>query len=67
MFFRRFLNAVLEGGCLGSAVASKMNLDSDEVYKEMVDGILPGIQLVPSGVWALGRAQNENCAYIFAG
>jgi intracellular sulfur oxidation DsrE/DsrF family protein len=51
----------------GSAVAAKLNLDPDEVYNEMIAGILPGIQLVPSGVWALGRAQNENCAYIFAG
>jgi intracellular sulfur oxidation DsrE/DsrF family protein len=44
-----------------------MNLDPDEVYQEMVDGILPGIKLVPSGVWALGRAQNKGSAYIFAG
>jgi hypothetical protein len=51
----------------GSAVAKKMNLNPDDVYSEMVGGILPGIQLVPSGVWALGRAQNMNCAYIFAG
>lgn len=51
----------------GSAAANNLNLDPDEVYKEMIDGILPGIQLVPSGVWALGRAQNEKCAYIFAG
>ena len=51
----------------GSAVASKMNLDPDDVYAEMIEGILPGIKLVPSGVMALGRAQNENCAYIFAG
>lgn len=51
----------------GSAVASKMNLNPDEVYEEMIEGILPGIKLVPSGVMALGRAQNENCAYIFAG
>ena len=51
----------------GSAVAKKMNLNPDEVYQEMVKGILPGVQLVPSGVWALGRAQNNNCAYIFAG
>ena len=51
----------------GSAVAKKMNLNPDDVYSEMVEGILPGIQLVPSGVWALGRAQNMNCAYIFAG
>ena len=51
----------------GSAVAKKMNLNPDDVYSEMVKGILPEIQLVPSGVWALGRAQNMNCAYIFAG
>ena len=51
----------------GSAVAAKMNLDPDEVYQEMVNGILPGIKLVPSGVWALGRAQNKGSAYIFAG
>ena len=45
----------------------KMSLNPDDVYAEMVKGILPGIQLVPSGVWALGRAQNNKCAYIFAG
>jgi hypothetical protein len=50
-----------------AAIAKKMNLDPDEVYLEMIEGILPEIQLVPSGVWALGRAQNKNCAYIFAG
>lgn len=51
----------------GSAIASAQGLNPDDVYKEMVEGILPGIKLVPSGVWALGRAQNEKCAYIFAG
>jgi len=28
---------------------------------------LPGIQPVPSGVWAIGRAQEHGCAYCFAG
>ena len=32
-----------------------MNLNPDEVYQEMVKGILPGVKLVPSGVWALGN------------
>jgi intracellular sulfur oxidation DsrE/DsrF family protein len=27
----------------------------------------PGIQVVPSGVWALERAQKHGCAYVFAG
>lgn len=47
--------------------AQKMNLDPTEVYQEWVDGILPGIQLVPSGVWALERAQKTGCSYIYAG
>ncbi|MDF2158417.1 twin-arginine translocation signal domain-containing protein [Algoriphagus sp. CAU 1675] len=48
-------------------VASQVNADSGEVYKEWVAGVLPGIQIVPSGVWALGRAQEHGCAYVFAG
>lgn len=35
--------------------------------KEWVAGLIPNIQIVPSGVWALGRAQEHKCAYIFAG
>lgn len=49
------------------AVAANMGLDPDTVYNEWVSGVLPGIQLVPSGVWALGRAQEKGCGYIFAG
>lgn len=50
-----------------SSIASGMGLKADDVYNEMVAGILPGIELVPSGVWALGRAQQKGCGYIFAG
>lgn len=51
-----------------SAVAAqKMNLDAATVKKEWVAGLLPGILPVPSGVWALGRAQENGCGYIFAG
>ena len=50
-----------------NAVATKMNLDPKEVYDDWVAGILPDVQLVPSGVWALGRAQEHDCGYIFAG
>ena len=48
-------------------VATQMSLDPKEVYEDWVSGLLPGIQLVPSGVWALGRAQEHGCGYIFAG
>ena len=50
-----------------NAVATKMNLDPKAVYEDWVNGVLPDIQLVPSGVWALGRAQEHGCGYIFAG
>lgn len=49
------------------AMAQGMNLDAEEVKKEWIAGVLPGIQVVPSGVWALGRAQEKDCAYIYAG
>lgn len=48
-------------------VSTQMSLDPKEVYEDWVSGLLPGIQLVPSGVWALGRAQEHGCGYIFAG
>ena len=50
-----------------NAVATEMGLDPTEVYNDWVSGVLPDIQLVPSGVWALGRAQENGCGYIFAG
>jgi len=50
-----------------NAVAKKMELDPTEVYNDWISAVLPGIQVVPSGVWALGRAQEHGCGYIFAG
>jgi intracellular sulfur oxidation DsrE/DsrF family protein len=50
-----------------AAVADGMKLNAADVKKDWVSGLLPGIQVVPSGVWALGRAQEHGCAYIFAG
>jgi intracellular sulfur oxidation DsrE/DsrF family protein len=50
-----------------AVVAGAMKSDAAEVRKDFVSGLLPGIQPVPSGVWALGRAQEKGCGYIFAG
>lgn len=50
-----------------AAVADGMKMDAAAVKKDWESGLLPGIQIVPSGVWALGRAQEHGCAYIFAG
>jgi intracellular sulfur oxidation DsrE/DsrF family protein len=50
-----------------AAVAQGMNLKPEDVKKEWMSALLPGIQVVPSGVWAVGRAQEHGCAYCFAG
>ncbi len=50
-----------------TAIAEGMKLDAEEVKKEWISGLLPNIKVVPSGVWALGRAQQHGCSYIFAG
>ncbi|HMC01524.1 MAG TPA: hypothetical protein VKN14_10865 [Flavobacteriaceae bacterium] len=48
-------------------IAQGMSLNATEVYNDFISGVLPGVQVVPSGVWALGRAQENGCGYIFAG
>lgn len=50
-----------------AAVAEGMKLDAAAVKKDWISGLLPGVHPVPSGVWALGRAQEHGCKYIFAG
>jgi intracellular sulfur oxidation DsrE/DsrF family protein len=51
-----------------SAVAADMmKLDAAAVKQEWLNGVLPNIQVVPSGVWAVGRAHEHGCAYCFAG
>ncbi|MEO8588725.1 MAG: Tat (twin-arginine translocation) pathway signal sequence containing protein [Flavobacteriales bacterium] len=50
-----------------AAIGGKMGVDPAVVLKEWTDNLIPGIQPVPSGVWALGRAQEHKCAYVFAG
>jgi intracellular sulfur oxidation DsrE/DsrF family protein len=50
-----------------AAVSQGMGLKADEVLKDWTAGLLPGIQVVPSGVWAVGRAQEHGCTYCFAG
>ena len=50
-----------------AALAENLKLNAAELKKEWVAGLLPGIQPVPSGVWAIGRAQENGCSYCFAG
>lgn len=50
-----------------AVVADQMKKDAAEIRKDWMAGVLPGIKPVPSGVWALGRAQERGCGYIFTG
>ena len=50
-----------------SVVAKANNLDPEAVYQEWKGGVHPEIQLVPSGVWAVARAQKHGFAYCYAG
>lgn len=50
-----------------TVMAEKMKMKADDLKNEWMSGLLPGIQVVPSGIWALGRAQEHGCTYIFAG
>ena len=50
-----------------AALADGMKMQGADVKKEWLKGLLPDIQVVPSGVWAVGRAQEHKCAYCFAG
>jgi intracellular sulfur oxidation DsrE/DsrF family protein len=64
---------VLFGACdvaltVYSAVAAMgLKQDPAEIKKEWTAGLLPGVQAMPSGVWAVGRAQEHGCTYCFAG
>jgi len=66
-------SGVLIGACdvaltvYSSGVAGKMGMDAAAVKKEWIAGLLPGIQVVPSGVMAVSRAQEFEASYVFAG
>ena len=64
---------VLVGACdvaisvYSSGAAKKMGLAPEAVKKEWIAGLLPGVQVVPSGVLGVAHAQELGCNYIFAG
>lgn len=64
----------VQAGCCNVAltvysamVAQKMGMDAAAVKAEWVAGLLPGVQVVPSGVLAVARTQEKGCVYCFAG
>lgn len=56
-------DAALTG--MSADIAQHTNQDPKAVKQEFLANLLPGVHDVPSGVWALGRAQEHGCAYCF--
>lgn len=47
--------------------APKAGVTADVAKKEWTAGLLPGVVLVPSGVYAVNRAQETGCTYCYGG
>ena len=66
-------SGVLVGACdvaltvYSAGAAQKMSMDPAAVKKEWVAGLLPGVQVVPSGVLGVAHSQELGCNYCFAG
>jgi len=66
-------SGVLFGACdvaltvYSAGAASKMGMDPAAAKAEWVAGLIPGVQVVPSGVMAVGRGQEFGAQYCFAG
>lgn len=50
-----------------AAIAEAMKLNAEDVKKDWLSGVLPGIQVMPAGIWAINRAQEKGCSYVFTG
>jgi hypothetical protein len=54
----------LAAGNIGAALARSANKPAEEVQADVRKNLIPGALLVPSGVFALIRAQNAGCAFL---
>ena len=53
------------GGFAGQ-IAERAKQPKDAVHAELVAGLVPGVKLVPSGIFGVIRAEQGGCAYIRA-
>ena len=48
-------------------LAKNAGVTADEAAKEFAANIIPGITVIPSGVWGVNRAQEAGCSYCSGG
>lgn len=70
---RLLASGVIFGACdvalhgQSKALAGNAGVSPDDAAKEWTANVLPGIVIVPSGVWGLNRAQSAGCTYCSGG
>ena len=52
---------------LSKQLAGNAGVSADDAAKEWAANLVPGITLLPSGVWGLNRAQEAGCTYCAGG
>ena len=73
----RYMNRAASGALVGACnmaikaysmqVAGSMNMAAEDIASDWTANLIPGVQVVPSGVWAVNRVQERGCTYCFAG
>ena len=52
---------------ISGRMAGAMGMKPEDAYAEWKANLVPGVHIAPSGVLAVGRAQEVGCSYCFAG
>lgn len=52
---------------LSQNLAANAGVSAEQAKKEWTEGLLKGVALAPSGVYAVSRAQEKGCTYCYAG
>ena len=52
---------------LSGMAAPKVNMTPEQAKADWTAGVLPGVYLAPSGVYAVNRAQQAGCTYAYGG
>jgi hypothetical protein len=52
---------------MSKRLAGNAGVSTDDAAKEWAANVVPGVTLIPSGVWGLNRAQEAGCTYCTGG
>jgi hypothetical protein len=52
---------------MAGQAADKAKADVQDVYAELRANLVPGVTLMPSGIFAVTRAQEAGCRLMYAG